>query len=242
MTALAGQVALVTGGGSGIGRAIGVGLAAHGATVWLAGRRATALSGTADAIQQIGGTAVCRPIDITDDSQVTALTTELAAATPGVDILVHAAAVIALGAVRTAPTEDLDRQYRVNLRAPFLLTQQLLPGIETRRGQIVFINSSAGQVAPPHAAQYAATKFGLRALADSLRAQVNDLGVRVLTVYPGRTATPMGEAVMAMEGRAYDAQALAQPEDIAAVVMSALLVPRTAEVTEVVIRQMRKLT
>ena len=91
---------------------------------------------------------MCRPIDITDDRQVTALTTELASATPGVDILVHAAAVIALGAVRTAPVEDLDRQYRVNLRAPFVLTQQLLPGIETRRGQVVFINSSAGQAAP----------------------------------------------------------------------------------------------
>jgi NADP-dependent 3-hydroxy acid dehydrogenase YdfG len=241
MTELSGQVALVTGGGSGIGRAISVELAAHGATVWLAGRRPDALSETADAIRRTGGTAVCRPLDLTDDTQVTALAAELGTATRGVGILVHAAAVIALGAVRTAPVDDLDRQYRVNLRAPFLLTQQLLPGIETRRGQIVFVNSSAGQVAPPHAAQYAATKFGLRALADSLRAQVNDLGVRVLSVYPGRTATPMGAAVMTMEGRAYDAQALAQPEDIAALVISALLVPRTAEVTDVVIRQMRKL-
>jgi len=82
----------------------------------------------------------------------------------------------------------------------------------------------------------------LRALADSLRAQVNDDGVRVLTVYPGRTATPMGEAVMAMEGRPYDGSALAQPEDIAALVTSALRVGRTAEVTDVVVRQMRKLT
>ena len=242
MTDFSGQLALVTGSGSGIGRAIAIGLAAQGATVWLVGRRADALAETADHIHRTAGSAVYKPLDLTDDGHLTALAAELSAAAPGVDILVHAAGTISLGPVAAAPVEDLDRQYRVNLRAPFLLTQLLLPGLLARRGQIVFINSSAGQVAPPHAAQYAATKFGLRALADSLRAQVNDDGVRVLTVYPGRTATPMGKAVMAMEGRAYDASALAQPEDIAALIMSALLVPRTAEVTEVVIRQMRKLT
>lgn len=242
MTDLAGQTAVVTGGGSGIGRAIAIAVAAHGATVCLAGRRADALEQTAEVIRRAGGVALSKPLDLTDDAAIKALAAELSTMTPGADILVHAAAAISLGPVATAPVDDFDRQYRINLRAPFLLTQQLLPGLMSRRGQIVFVNSSAGQIAPPHAAQYSATKFGLRALADSLRAQVNDDGVRVLTVYPGRTATPMGKAVMALEGRTYDAALLAQPEDIAALVTSALLLPRTAEVTDIVIRQMRKLT
>jgi NADP-dependent 3-hydroxy acid dehydrogenase YdfG len=107
---------------------------------------------------------------------------------------------------------------------------------------VVFVNSSAGVHAAAGIAQYAATKHALRALADSLRCEVNVDGVRVLTVYPGQTASPMQEELHrqrqlhAAETRPYRAGELLQPADVAAVVVNALGMPRTAEVTEVHVR------
>src|SRR5262249_3946344 len=86
-----------------------------------------------------------------------------------VDILVHSAGVIRLGSVAEAVAEDFDLQYRTNCLGPYLLTQKLLPALRSQQGQVVFVNSSAGQVARAKVGQYAATKHALRALADSLR-------------------------------------------------------------------------
>ncbi len=108
--------------------------------------------------------------------------------------------------------------------------------LRARRGQIVFINSWAGFNARAGAGQYAATKHALRAIADSLREEVNSEGLRVLSVFPGRTATPMQETMHAIEGKEYLPERLQQPEDVAAVVVNALLLPRTAEVTEIRMR------
>ena len=114
-----------------------------------------------------------------------------------------------------------------------MLTQELIPLLVRRRGQIVFINSTAGFTARANIGQYAATKHGLRAIADSLRDEINGAGVRVLTVYPGRTATPTQERLHALEGKTYRPDRLLQPEDVASVVVHALCLPRTAEVTEI---------
>jgi len=91
-------------------------------------------------------------------------------------------------------------------------------------------------------AQYAATKYALRAIADSLREEVNDKGVRVTSVYPGRTSSAMQAGVHAQEGRVYRPELLMQPDDVATVVMAALSLPRTAEMTDVSIRPMNKLS
>ena len=112
--------------------------------------------------------------------------------------------------------------------------------LKSRRGQIVFINSSLGLASKAEAGQYAAAKHALKALADSLRDEVNADAVRVLSVFPGRTATPMQAALYAKEGKAYHPEVLLQPEDVAAVVINALTLPRTAEVTEIRIRPLKK--
>ena len=130
--------------------------------------------------------------------------------------------------------------YRTNVRGPYLLTQELLPLLLERQGQVVFINSSAGLTARANIAQYAATKHALKALADGLRDEVNPRGVRVLSVFPGRTATPTQQKLCGEEGRPYRPARLLQPEDVAAVVVNALCLPRTAEVTEIKIRPMLK--
>jgi NAD(P)-dependent dehydrogenase (short-subunit alcohol dehydrogenase family) len=157
-----------------------------------------------------------------------------------VDILVHSAAIMNMGSVAEAAAADFDLHYRTNLRSPYLLTQLLLPLLVERLGQVVFINSSAGQTAGAKVGQFAATKHALKAIADSLREEVNSLGVRVLSVYPGRTATPNQERLHAVEGRPYRPERLLQPEDVAAVVINALCLPRTAEVMEIKIRSLMK--
>ena len=240
MTEITDRVALVTGAGSGIGRAVALALAGRGAILWLVGRTLDTLEAVATDARRLGAQAVCCPADLSRDEDVHALVAAVRTGAPGLDILVHSAATIAMGPVEAAPVEELDRQYRVNLRAPYLLTQALLPLLRARRGQVVFINSSAGLTAVPQFSQYSATKAALKALADSLRGEVNASGVRVLTVYPGRTATPMGQEVHAMEGKPYRPETLAQPEDVAALVVDAIAAPASLEVTELVLRPARK--
>jgi short-subunit dehydrogenase len=157
------------------------------------------------------------------------------------DILVHSAGQIHLGRLSEVTVDNFDAQYRVNLRAPFAITQRALPALQRQRGQVVFINSTAGLRAAADNGQYSATKSGLRALADSLREEINPSGVRVVSVFVGRTATPMQKAVFAHEGREWDPTRLLQPADVAESVLGALAIPRSAELYEVHLRPMKKL-
>jgi NADP-dependent 3-hydroxy acid dehydrogenase YdfG len=119
--------------------------------------------------------------------------------------------------------------------------QSLLPMLKVRHGQLVFINSSSGIVAKATTAQYDSTKHALRAIADSLRAEVNPHGVRVLSVYLGRTASEMQEQIFHSEGKTYRPELLLQPDDVASVVLNSLCLARTAEVTDIHIRPMNKI-
>ena len=159
--------------------------------------------------------------------------------TATVDILVHCADVVRESPMAEARIEDLDLQYKTNVRAPYLLTQSFLPLLARARGQIVFINSSVALTAKRREiGQYGATKHALRAIADSLREEVNPKGIRVLSVYVGRTATPRQKALHHSSGRPYRPEKLLQPNDLASVVVQALSLPKTAEVTEISIRPM----
>jgi NADP-dependent 3-hydroxy acid dehydrogenase YdfG len=132
-------------------------------------------------------------------------------------------------------------QYHSNVRGYYALVQALLPLLRRRQGQVVFINSSvATRPSASGGGQYAAMQYALRAIADSLRDEVNPDGIRVLSVYLGRTATPRMAALFEKEGRAYRPELLIQPQDVATMVTMALRLPRTAEVTEIRIRPMTK--
>jgi NAD(P)-dependent dehydrogenase (short-subunit alcohol dehydrogenase family) len=183
----------------------------------------------------------CYQADLTLDNHIQELATCLKRDLDRLDVLVHSAGVIALGPIERAPIEEFDWQYRVNVRAPYALTQALLPLIKSCQGQVVFINSSVTLVnGRANLSQYSATKHALKAVADSLRDEVNVYGVRVISVYPGRTASPMQEAVREAEGKPYAPADLIQPDDVAALVLGALALPRTAEVTDIAVRPLRK--
>jgi NADP-dependent 3-hydroxy acid dehydrogenase YdfG len=126
---------------------------------------------------------------------------------------------------------------------PLALTQALLPLLKIRSGQIVFINSSRGleiRNTGLNSGFYSSTQHALRALADSLRQEINADGVRVLSIYPGRTATPRMKAIYESEGWTYRPELLLRAEDVAEIVLSSLLLPRTAEVTNIEMRPLAK--
>jgi len=236
--AFEGKVAVITGGGTGVGAAIALALAAEGSRLCLIGRRPRPLAAIAAKAQQMGVDAISYSVDLASDLGHAELAQRLARDLPGVDLLVQNAAINVSGAIDGARLQDLDKQYRTNVRAPYALTQALLPMLKSRHGQVVFINSSSGITAKAMSAQYDATKHALKAIADSLRAEVNPQGIRVLSVYLGRTATEMQARIHAEDDRSYRPELLLQPEDVASVVLNALSLPRTAEVTDIHIRPM----
>ena len=222
--------ALVTGASSGIGQAIALALAAEGAHVHAVARN---WPNPPEAWQ-------LHNADFTVEADVKRLAAEVSASETSLDVLIHCAGALEMGAVADFSLAQLDVMYQVNVRAPFLLTQLLLPPLTQSRGQIVFINSSA--VAAPNTALagYSSTKAAIKLIADCLRMEINPSGVRVMSVYPGKTASAMQKRAHELAGKPYVAASLMQPEDVAQMVLSALALPKTAEMTDLHIRPMKK--
>ena len=152
------------------------------------------------------------------------------------DSLVHAAGVVDLGKVADLGVTSWQEQLTVNLVAPAALTRLALPGLRATRGTVVFVNSGAGLQAHPGWAAYAASKHGLKALAESLRGEEAEHGVRVSSVYPGRTATAMQAKVHEQEGKVYDASDWIDPATVAAAIVHVLDLPRDATIPDLMVR------
>jgi NAD(P)-dependent dehydrogenase (short-subunit alcohol dehydrogenase family) len=204
--------------------------------VYLTGRDAGRLRAVADLIREMGGEAEGVPADLADAIALAGLVGRFSPGTNGPDVLVHSAGICRLGALAEMSVDDLDDQWRVNARAPWILTQAFLPALRARRGTVVFVNSGAGNHAHAGWGAYAMSKHALRALADSMREEEGPGGVRVISVYPGRTATSMQEEVHRAEGKEYRPERFVQPEDVARQVLTAVAMPASAVVTDVSIR------
>lgn len=231
------RTALVTGASSGAGRAIALALAAEGMGLCLVGRDADRMKEIEAAARQRGARQVlaCR-IDLAQDNAARHVVDQATGCFARIDTLIHCAGAYKRAPVDQAEITDLDRQYRINVRSVYLLTQLLLPQLKAARGDIVFLNSTQGLSAGPSVAQFAATQHALRAVADSVRSELNTDGVRVLVLHLGRMATPRTQKVFSSEGKSYHPELLLQPEDVATVVVMTLRLPRTAEVTTVLMR------
>jgi NADP-dependent 3-hydroxy acid dehydrogenase YdfG len=240
MRSFEGQTAVITGGGTGVGEAVAIALANSGASIYLIGRRLNKLELVAAKARNLGVDAACCSADISSSSGLLDATQRIKTELRRVDILVQNAAMYVAASIEDADLSDFDRHYQTNVRAPYALTQALLPMLKARQGQVVFINSSSALTAKPMTAQYDSTKHALKAIAESLRGEINRHGVRVLSVYLGRTATEIQERIYQTEGKPYRPELLLQPDDVASVVVNALSLPRTAEVTDISIRPMIK--
>ncbi|MFB6817155.1 SDR family oxidoreductase [Streptomyces sp. NPDC056347] len=153
-----------------------------------------------------------------------------------VDSLLHVAGVVELGPVGELTPKAWHLQLNANLVAPAELTRLLLPQLRVAQGHVVFVNSGAGLAAHAEWSAYAASKHGLKALADALRQEEHGNGVRVTSVYPGRTATPMQAKVHRQEGKEYDASRWIDPESVATSILMAVDLPRDAEVNDLTVR------
>jgi short-subunit dehydrogenase len=219
---------LVTGAGSGVGEALADALHARGDELVLLARAKQ----RAEAIRSRYAGADVRVADLADPGSIAAAVAGL----DSLDSLVHVAGVIELSPVADLPLDDLTEQLTVNLVAPVELTRALLPALRSARGTVVFVNSGAGLNANPEWGAYAASKFGLRAIADALRAEEATAGVRVTSVFLGRTATPMQQKVHEQEGSDYDPADWVTPATVAATLVHVLDLPADATVSDVSLR------
>ncbi len=205
-------VALITGASRGIGRAVAADL---GRThhVLVGGRDEEAVAEVVAALPSAAGFVA----DLVDDA--------LPALPERLDVLVHSAGVEDGDAVGDTDRATWRRVFEANLFAVAELTRLALPALRAARGTVVLVNSGSGFSSAPGGAVYAASKFALRALADALREEERQAGVRVVSVHPGRTDSDMQRAKVEKEGRDYDLRFLLDPADVAAVVRTAVDLP-----------------
>ncbi|ACO45786.1 SDR family oxidoreductase [Deinococcus deserti] len=219
-------VTLITGAAGGIGRALARLLASDHDLI-LSGRT----SGPLDTLcGELGATPLL--LDLTRPDTFEAAVAGLGRVTN----VVHNAGVVDLGPVGTQAYDVWTHTLTVNTVAPAELTRLLLPGLRAAQGTVVFVNSGAGLRANAGWASYAASKHALRALADALRDEEAPHGVRVTSVYPGRTATEMQRRVRTQEGADYQPEVFIQPETVAATIAFVLNAPRDASLTDVTVR------
>jgi len=220
--------ALVTGASGDIGQAVCATLAGAGAHVLAVARSQGRL---ADLAARLGGSVTPLAADLTDAAQRDAVVAR--AARPGrLDLLVLGSGMYA----RSHDAAVFAAQFDANVHAPYALLRGLLPLLVAAQGQVVFLNSTQGLAASANVGQFAATQHAMRALADSLRDEVNSLGVRGASLFIGRTASARQAAIFASERRDYQPERLLQPADVAAMVAMLFALPPTAEVTNITLR------
>jgi len=220
---------LLTGAGSGIGAVVAERLLERGDALCVLARSTE----RAHDLRADLPDATVLVADLADPAAVEAVADQLP---ESLDSVIHAAGVVDLGPVSDLTTQAWQEQLAVNLLAPAVLTRLCLPAVRAARGTVVFVNSGAGLVAHPQWSAYAASKFGLRALADSLRGEEQQHGVRVTTVYPGRTATAMQQKVHRQEGRDYDPSEWIDPDTVAQAILHVLDLPGDATISDLTIR------
>lgn len=221
----------LTGAGSGIGEALAERLHARGDQLVLLARSAER---AAELAERFAG-SVTVTADLADPASLAQALSE-ANIPEKLDSIIHSAGVVQLGEVENLGVDDWMKQLTVNLASPAELTRLLLPRVRAARGQVIFVNSGAGLHTHPQWSAYAASKHALKALADGLRAEEARNGVRVTSVYPGRTATPMQERVHEQEGADYEPGRFIDPASVATTILTALDLPADAAVLDVQVK------
>lgn len=227
------KIAIVTGATGGMGREIVADLTrTH--HVYALGRSDTALA-ELGALKSVTPVSTDLVVDLLD-SAGTSCAVERLVDLSRIDVLVHAAAVASRFSVETAGVSDWRQMMDLNVHVPAELTRRLLPALRAGDGTVIFINSGAGQGAYPDNVVYAATKHALRAVADGLRKGEAGAGVRVTTVAPGPTDTPMLQGLQGQAGQEYRPEHYIEPVEVARAVRMVVDAGPSTQITEVAVR------
>ena len=235
MNSLKGKVAVVTGAGRGIGKAISAALARAGCRVVLAARTREQIEAVEKEILSNGGDALALPTDLTLDDDIRQLVEKSQEKWGGVDILINNAGWGKRASVVSASLTDWDQTFRVNLRAPMALAKALLPNmIAKRAGAVINIGSVSGKTGEANGAAYSASKFGLIGFTQSLYEEVREHGIKVAVILPGFVDTPL-----IPPNRQLDRSKMIQPDDIAETVIFVLTSSATCCPVEITVRPQR---
>lgn len=237
MRSLTGNTVIITGASSGLGFKLTERFLKENLNVVALGRNVSELK----KLKEKNKNLHIQKIDLLDDTKTTELIDYLCREIKTVDIIIHSAGIFHQGSIYTQSVEEFDRQFKLNTRIPYVLTQKLLKKLNKDFSQIVFLNSSAGISTKEGISQYSASKYGLRALSDSFRDELNKNNIRIIGVYPGRMATPMQKKILEDEGEKYDELYLINPNDVVEMILSALKTSSASEVTDIHIRPFKKL-
>lgn len=223
-------VALVTGATGGMGAAIVADLART--------HRVVALARNPEALAALASETACDThlLELTDFAAFPAVSS----AVPRLDVLVHAAAIAPRLPVHAASVDDWERALRSNVIAPAELTRLLLPQLRANSGTVVFIGSGAGTRPIPRSAVYTATKHALKAVADVLRIDESEHGVRVATVAPGQTDTPMLRSGNERAGEPYEAEKYIKATSVARAVRFVVDAPPDVHIADISARPRRE--
>lgn len=233
MTELRTKVAVITGAGSGVGRATALALGEAGMGLVLVGRTAETLAATARTVAGLGGAAVIAPADVAREDDVAGVMAVANEAFGGVDVLIHAAGVGLYGPVESYALADWERTLATNLTSAFLLSRAVIPSMRARGGgAIVAVASGAGKQGYPSLAAYAASKFGLIGFMQSLAGEVAADRIKVCTVVPGSILTDFGSKSAAEKRAEGNGKKYLAPEDVAQAIAFLLRQPERAWIQE----------
>lgn len=227
-------VAVVTGATGGMGEMIVADLARDHDVIAL-GRNAEQLAAL-DKVAHVRAVEYDVVAELLDASPEAPSVPEALGVTGRVDVLVHAAAIARNHSVESATVDIWRSHFDLNVTAPAELTRQLLPALREAQGRVIFINSGAGNGAYPDNVVYAASKHALRALADGLRKSEAPHGVRVATVAPGPTDTPMLRGLRSSAGSDYTPEHYIEPAEVADAIRLIVAAGASAQITELAVR------
>ena len=220
MQSLKGKIALVTGAGKGIGKAIAVALAAEGVHVGLLARTEKDLQNVADEITAKGVKAAFAIADISKIEEVNAAVAKITDELGNIDILINNAGTGTFGKFLELEPEAWENQVRINLFGVYYATRAVLPQmIERKSGDIINISSTAGKTGAAVTSAYSASKFGVFGLSESLMQEVRKHNIRVTALAPSTIVTELAQGANLITG---DPERVMHPEDFAELIIAQL--------------------
>ena len=227
------ETAVITGASSGVGKSLAIQLSDAGYRVVLAARSEDKLNAIAEEIQSKGGNSLVVLTDVSQPEQINNLK-DRALEYGDVSVVINNAGLGKFSKVEDVAIEDWDRQLDVNLRASFLVSQAFIPGMKQRlNGTLAFMNSVAGKKGYAHSAAYVASKYGMRGLADSLREELREDNIKVISIYPGAVDTPFWDET----GVNFPREEMLNTHTLAQSIVHAIQSPGNFAVEELVVRR-----